>query len=381
MPDWIRHAVIYHILIDRFAGYNSGLSDAVPDFCGGNIKGITAKLDYIKWLGFNSILISPFYQTSAYHGYHITGFEQVDKRFGSNDDIAELIIACHHRGLRIIADFVPNHCSAMHPWFLDAKANKAKSNFYNWFYFEKNSEKYLCFLDYKELPKLNLENNETADYMLRVASGWLRLGFDGFRIDHVTGVPDQLLKKLRNCVKEINPEFVLIGEAWNEGLKYRQLKTLRFKGRYQLWKTGFNQSDIQNHYHGIIDGVFDFAWRSSLLENLYHSNGKTFQPPLSGNVNPHFVSLRFLDNHDTSRIMHFCKNNKSLFKSVLKYLFGQPQPVVFYQGTEYALTHKEPLSAGVPYSDLFARTVIPWQFEPYYAAYIKELIDGRYPKI
>ena len=74
MPtEWFRNAVIYQILIDRFAGYKSGGWDK-PEFLGGNIRGIIEKLDYIKDLGVNTIWISPFNQTSAYHGYHITDF-------------------------------------------------------------------------------------------------------------------------------------------------------------------------------------------------------------------------------------------------------------------------------------------------------------------
>ena len=80
--DWFRDSVIYHILIDRFAGFKSTFDWDKPIFLGGNIKGIIDKLHYLKDLGINTIWISPFYQTSSYHGYHITDFYNVDPHFG-----------------------------------------------------------------------------------------------------------------------------------------------------------------------------------------------------------------------------------------------------------------------------------------------------------
>ena len=81
--SWFKNAIIYHILIDRFNGFKSSWGWDEPVFLGGNIKGITEKIPYIKDLGFNTIWISPFYKTNTYHGYHITDFYQVEPRFGT----------------------------------------------------------------------------------------------------------------------------------------------------------------------------------------------------------------------------------------------------------------------------------------------------------
>ena len=87
--EWFKNSIIYHILIDRFAGCEPNGWDK-PEFLGGNIRGIIDKLDYVKRLGVNTIWISPFYKTSAYHGYHITDFFKVDPHFGSEEDLKEL---------------------------------------------------------------------------------------------------------------------------------------------------------------------------------------------------------------------------------------------------------------------------------------------------
>lgn len=70
--DWFNKAIIYHILIDRFAGFESTKNWNKPEFLGGNIRGIIGEIAYLKQLGINTLWISPFYKTSAYHGYHIT---------------------------------------------------------------------------------------------------------------------------------------------------------------------------------------------------------------------------------------------------------------------------------------------------------------------
>ena len=153
--DWFKDAVIYHILIDRFAGFTSTENWDKPVFLGGNLKGITEKISYLKNLGVNTIWISPFYQTSEYHGYHITDFYKVDPHFGTENDLIELIDAVHKNNMYIIADFVPNHCSNQHPFFIDAIRNK-ESKYRSWFYFTDWPNKYLCFLSIGFLPKISV---------------------------------------------------------------------------------------------------------------------------------------------------------------------------------------------------------------------------------
>ena len=89
----------------------------------------------------------------------------------------------HELGMRIIADWVPNHCSVQHPFFQEALAN-TESPLRQWFYFKKGTNDYRCFLHFPELAKFNLNNPQARRYMIRNAQYWLSLGFDGFRIDH-----------------------------------------------------------------------------------------------------------------------------------------------------------------------------------------------------
>ena len=228
--EWFKNSVIYQILIDRFAGFKSTENWEKPQFLGGNIKGIIQKLPYLKELGINTIWISPFYKCSEYHGYHITDFFEVDPHFGTIKDLKELIYETHKINIRIIADFVPNHCSSIHPYFLDAQKNK-DSEYKDWFYFKKWPDDYLCFLSIRQLPKIDLENKEARNYMINCAKHWLSLGFDGFRLDHVIGPSHNFWKKFRIEIKSIFPNAVLIGEAWMMGIKFNELKTINIKNK------------------------------------------------------------------------------------------------------------------------------------------------------
>ena len=202
--EWFRNSVIYQIFIDRFAGFQSTEHWEQPVFIGGNLKGIIDKLPYLMDLGVNTLWISPFYQTSAYHGYHITDFYKVDPHFGTIEDVKELINAVHQNQMHILADFVPNHCSSNHPFFKDAQKNE-NSQYKDWFCFTKWPKEYLCFLSVKELPKLNLENPATRDHIVNAANYWLSLGFDGFRLDHVIGPSHTFWKYFQSEIKKGYP--------------------------------------------------------------------------------------------------------------------------------------------------------------------------------
>ncbi len=385
MAEWIKNSIIYHVLIDRFAGFSEQADAGKDHFCGGNLNAIEQKLDYIQHLGANTLWLSPFYGGSSYHGYHITDYTKVEPRFGSLADLKSLIAACKQRNMRIIADVVPNHCSVQHPWFQQAQASR-QSEFFSWFYFKNWPHHYLSFLDFSELPKLNLENPVVADWMIHNLCYWASLGFDGYRIDHVTGIPDTFLIRLKTVLLTINPDFVLIGEAWTEGMHYKHLKTLRFRGRYQYWKQGLKQTDIQKHYIGLLDGVLDFGWRELILEHkqLISRNPDKLRI-LLGRYNQlypaHFLLPRFFDNHDTSRLMHMCNQNADLFRELLAILFEQQQPVIIYYGTEAGMTHQFPVKAGEAFSDLRARLLINWQeAHQAYAEFIAKIASERKQK-
>ena len=141
---WAKKAIIYQIFIDRFCRGDMEKDDAyitqpweqVPgakDFAGGDIKGITEKLDTIREMGFNALYLTPVFRAPSNHKYNITDYAKVDPMFGKNADMYALIEAVHARGMRLILDAVFNHCDESNPLFADVKEKGTASEFYDWF--------------------------------------------------------------------------------------------------------------------------------------------------------------------------------------------------------------------------------------------------------
>lgn len=380
--EWFNQARIYHIFIDRFAGCNEELANQ-PVFAGGNLKAIIPHLQYISNLGITALWLSPFFKGVAYHGYHITNFFEVDEHFGTIEDLRILINECHNLNIRVIIDFVPNHCSKFHPYFLEAIAN-SRSEYYSWFTFETYPSKYQSFLDFSELPKLNLRNKATAEHLLKSAEFWLSMGIDGFRIDHVLGIPRSFLKKLKKRVSVINPQAVLFGEVWTEGLQPHHFRLIDIKNRWWHRHFGLSQHTAQRNYIGILDGVLDFESRTLLLDEIAHAPSFSLdgvKQKLKRHLSSYpqsFKLVQFLDNHDTNRFMFECGNEVIKLHAALDLIAHSEQPMVVYYGTELAVSQSEALSWAKPHADLAVRMPMPWNYVDYVMiSEIKELLKNE----
>ncbi|MBN1799669.1 MAG: hypothetical protein JW822_13925 [Spirochaetales bacterium] len=361
-----KHSVIYHVLIDRFAGYTDG-DWQKPLFLGGNLRGIIDKFNYLKDLGISVLWLSPFYKTGAYHGYHITDFLSVESHFGSADDLKELIQLAHANKIKVIADFVPNHCSKDHPFFQEALSDP-RNPYKSWFVFKRWPDKYLCFMDVKDLPKLNLLNPLVQDYMMTAARHWLAMGLDGFRIDHVVGLPHSFLHKFSTQLEKEFPSAIFIGEAWLERIPFKLLNTIQIKHKYLRWLKGIRQERIQREYINVLDGVLDFKFRELLVTHLVQKNHSPHLPrPLGrllskhyNNYPAHYFLPTFLDNHDLNRFLFECRQDKEKLKAAVRLQMKTAQPAVIYYGTEIGLTHERPVDPKQAFSDLYARKPMPW---------------------
>lgn len=382
---WFKESVVYQILIDRFAGYDENEPWDKPVFTGGSLDGIVEKIDYLFDLGINTIWISPFYKTDRYHGYHVTDFFQVEPKFGTMESLKQLISEAHNRNIRVIADFVPNHCSDMHPFFTEAKGNRG-SPYYNWFHFRRWPDRYVCFLQVKSLPKLNLWHSDTASHIIDAAKFWLEKGIDGFRLDHVVGPPFHFWKAFTKEIRSFRKEALLIGEAWISGIRYRDLRTLGLKHKFLKWIFDLKQEDIQKEYIGVLDGVLDFRLRDLLVDYIaWKENPQDNLDQLVRSLQKHYSKFpagyylpNFIDNHDMSRFIFECGQDTEKLKLALKIQFSQPHPPVIYYGTETGLSHQQPVIINKPYSDLEARHPMPWKSLNWQLIdFCKELIADR----
>ena len=196
---WWQEGIIYEVYIRSFKDSNG---DGI-----GDIKGVLQKLDYIKWLGVNTIWITPFYPSPMKDlGYDVSDYTGTDPVFGTMEDVDELISQVHKRNMKLVIDLVPNHTSDQHAWFKESRSSKdnSKRNWYLWkdakpdgsppnnwlsvlggsaWEWDEQTGQYYYHAFLKEQPDLNLRNKETMDAILNVMRFWLDKGVDGFRVD------------------------------------------------------------------------------------------------------------------------------------------------------------------------------------------------------
>ena len=345
---------IYHIMIDRFAGCNPKRKGRC--FKGGNLRGIIEKLDYIQTLGCNGILLTPFYKTNEYHGYHITDFEQVDEHFGTWEDVKELVDKVHLRGMTITADFVVNHCHI---------SNHLVKKHPNWFKKKRNgSPKYFYDIDY--LPEFNLDNAGARDYMIARGKDLCLLGFDAIRLDYAKGPSLNFWKIFREEIKKEHPNVLLIGEVLGppHGKHLPKDLAARIKdceiSRQEAW---------QLCYVEIFDGVLDFEYQSMMCKAAKSAEcitgNKTLSTAVAEHFNryadyPEFQLWLLLDNHDFNRFLYECGGDVELLKEAIAFSRCQNYPYLLYYGTEKGMTHNGDRFSGESYADEQVRECMEW---------------------
>ena len=334
-------------MIDRF---NRGWTTppAKPDkdgFYGGTLIGIKDKLkDYIKPKGYNAIMLTPIYKTAEYHGYHTVDYNDIDPQFGDWADFDELIKEAHNLGIKVICDFVPNHCHYNNSLFQDALNNK-NSIYRDWFFFDEGKKgEYVSYQNYPDLPKFNLYNKMAAEYLIGVAEKLVKdYHIDGLRIDHAIGTPFCFLRQLRKRLKRINPNILVFGEVWASSL--RDISQIEFKNEERRYELVNHDSNIQEHlqmdYIGVLDGVLDFKFRDMMVEAAEQGQGFTGNRDLEMKLKRHFsnypsnyVLLLFLDNHDTDRFLFTCNGDVNLKNEAFEVTKNLPYPHITYYGTE-----------------------------------------------
>ena len=353
MNNWFNNIRIYHLLIDRFNGGWQVPPKSENVFCGGTLQGVIEKLDYIKNLGFNAIMLSPIFKSANYHGYHTLNFEEVDPHFGTWDDYQQLLDEAHDKGLKIICDFVPNHCWYEAPIF-EQSLLKNGGNHRDWFFYPKeDSDEFVSFLGFGDLPKFNLTNPEVASFMIDKAKRLARMGVDAFRIDHALGQPHSFLRSLREQLQGIRSDIVVFGEVWAFGIGPQLAGQLYFKTDARLQEflaqdtKHFSQDDLQVDYVG--------------------SRGLRGNETLRSKIKDHFAKypadfklVLFLDNHDTDRFMFDCHDDAYLLQEAIDLTMEQSRPFSFLYGTEQLMTNNPTIFNAEPYADLRVRNCMDW---------------------
>lgn len=211
---WWKEAVVYQI-------YPRSFMDSDGDGIG-DLKGITARLDYLKELGVDVVWLSPVYQSpNDDNGYDISDYQAIMREFGTMEDFDEMLAGMHERGIRLVMDLVVNHTSDEHKWFVESR--KSRNNPYRDYYiwregkdgrepnnwgscfsgsawqYDGATDMYFLHLFSKKQPDLNWDNPKVRDEVFSMMNWWCEKGIDGFRMDVISliskkpGLPDGAL--------------------------------------------------------------------------------------------------------------------------------------------------------------------------------------------
>ncbi|MGE5675035.1 MAG: alpha-amylase family glycosyl hydrolase, partial [Mycobacterium leprae] len=319
---------IYFVFLDRFhdgdKSNDAGTNPADPrGWHGGDIQGVTDKLDYIKSMGFTAIWITPFVKNDGndYHGYGATDFFQVDPHFGTLAQLKELVNQAHARGMKVLFDVVVNHTgpnsplTVQHPdWFHPNKPisdwNNAQNVQNGWLY---------------NLPDFDQSNPAVRDYILSYSKYWIeQTGVDGFRLDTVRHVAPDFWTWYNAQLQQIKPGFWLIGEVFDNSAY-----------KLPLWQNA--------GVTALLDFPDDAAARSVFGQDAMMTNlSETVRQVADAMPNPYEMGA-FLDNHDMTRFVSNAKQDDPVgrLKLGLEWLFTQRSIPIMYYGTEVAMPGKD----------------------------------------
>jgi len=319
-PEWVRDALCYHVMVDRFARPGESLpapGDATALY-GGTLDGIREHMDHIAGLGCNVLWLSPVHQSPSHHGYDHEDFLTVEPRYGGDAALLRLVEAAHDRDMRVLLDFVPNHTGRGHHLFRDAIEKDGDAagyyRFWQWPHY------YRCFSDVISLPELDTGDRNVQQQLVRAAQHWLTAyGADGVRCDHVAGADPAFWVELRRGLREVKPDALVLGEA-----------------------TGL--PDWLARYAGRLDAIFDFDLtyyvRQALARGRMDATG--FATWLDEHVHayPGLALATLLDNHDMNRFLWMAGGNVNRLKLAATLLLTLPGMPVIYYGTEVGLSQR-----------------------------------------
>lgn len=340
-----KKGVYYELFVRSYADSDG---DGIGDF-----NGVTAHLDELKDLGIDGIWLMPIQPSPSYHGYDVTDYLTVNKEYGTEEDFKNLLTKAHEHGIKIIMDFVVNHTSSEHPWFVDAATNKDSQykDFYNFidkdssrydpkakspwgttlWNLNKKQNNYYYAMFYEGMPDLNFDSKEVRKEIKAAAAKWLDLGVDGFRLDaamHVYGKNESTKEEkltsanvawwneFATACEKINPNVYLAGEVWS------------------------NEA-VMEDYAQPLDTKFDFTFSDSLLKAVLlcdpmGNDGKplaqTFENIKKKNesVDKNFIDGVFATNHDQDRVMTRLESVEKAKLLANVYLTVGGNPYIYY---------------------------------------------------
>lgn len=346
--SWWNHQVFYEVYVRAFQDSNGDGH--------GDLKGLISRLDYLndgnpatrEDLGVTALWLMPVFQAQSQHGYDTIDYRDIEKDYGTVDDLRLLIREAHKRGIKIIVDLVLNHTAHTHPWFVKALEEARGGGAVpgpsrlNWYRFTTQPDnrfwremegtvpkQYFYGWFNPTMPDLNYENPAVTDEMLDVARFWItQVGVDGYRLDAIKYLVEEgpkdantpanhaWFRNFHKVVKQANPQAFLVGEVWDD------LPTV-------LSYTG-DQMDVNFHFplsQAISDSVG--GGRSAPVVKVLKETLEAFPPG---------QYATFLRNHDQRRLMNDFQGSQPKALQAAALLLTLPGIPFLYYGEEIGLS-------------------------------------------
>ncbi|MCI1476963.1 MAG: glycoside hydrolase family 13 protein [Clostridium beijerinckii] len=363
-PTWIDNSIFYQIFVDRFfnGDTNNDVKDfeyeqygfsskAIPwnerpgkyeeygnlNFYGGDLKGIENKIEYLKELGINALYLNPVFSSPSNHKYDCENFFEVDKHFGGNKDLKELVEKLHENDIKVILDISINHTGITNKW---TEKNPE-------FYYENSKGEFECWNGIKTLPVLNYTNKAVQYIMYKgensVLKYWMKepYNIDGWRLDvgHNVGKMDNvqmykdIWRDVKKSVKDENKDSYIVAEHWTDCSEYLQ---------GDMWDGTMNYFGFMRplrRYLGESDKFLN--WKIDNLK-MKTNNGEIFKEEVTRHYGKlpyqlQNLQLNLLSSHDLHRIHTSPVIDRKNIKTAIIMLFTFIGTPCIYYGDEVML--------------------------------------------
>lgn len=404
-PSWVKNAVFYQIFPERFCNGNPENDvrdgeyqyeghktiqvkewESIPmpyekgyamDFFGGDLEGVRQKIPYLKELGVTALYLNPIFSAPSIHKYDCIDYFHVDKHFGGDGALAELSKALHENDMKLILDISINHTGAAHKWFNRDNAffDSSEGAYQNkdskergYYFFEENSDNYVCWCGVQNLPTLNYLSEDLRKVIYQdensVLRKWLKppYSIDGWRFDvadvfarnNEVQLAHEVWTQIRKCIREENPDAYILAEDWGDCAGYLQGSEWDSPMNY------FGCGRVIRQFLGLPDL---FLERNEILKEVPY---RMTAEDVKNRIMQHLAKLPYviwqnqfnlLDSHDIPRIHNYKTVNREEYRGavILQFmLVGTPS---IYYGDEVGIK-------GDIHGDEGYRYPMPWSQIP-----------------
>ena len=344
---WWNDVIFYEIFVRSFSDSNG---DGI-----GDIQGIINKLDYLNDgdpstssdLGVTGLWLMPIFPSESYHGYDVTDYRNINSDYGTLNDFKQLLTQAHSRGIKVIIDFVGNHTSDKHPWFISsASGEENKRDWYQWLetppnymgpwgqnvWHERNNA-YYYGLFWGGMPDLNFQNDEVTNEIKDICRFWADdVGVDGFRIDAVKHWVEEGSNQ-ENTTSTLN--------WWSDFYAFQKSISPSLMTVGEVWTTTQNILPYT-------DNRLDYCFEFDLAENIINSINAQSAVSLKQKVNQvtsnytHSQYGTFLTNHDQNRVFNRLGSSFPRAKLAASIMLSLPGIPFLYYGEEIAMKGEKP---------------------------------------